>query len=533
MATTVLSQTAHDRSTTLLAINDVYRIEGLDDGAVGGLARVRTLRKELERDSPDLLMLHGGDFLFPSFASRMYRGEQMVAVLNSLDGDPFAFDLRMFAVFGNHELERPKLKDAAFLKERIDGSQFRWLGANVTFAKGPDGVPLVASRNLSKSAIVESGGIRIGLIGLTIPVVGVEYVADFAGEAAAARAEIAALKAQKAEVIVALTHLNAANDRRLLETLGDAGLDLIIGGHDHESMQFQVNGRWVLKADADARTATIVRLTKKADGGLTVTPELRKIGADSPKPDAEVQSLVNGWQARHAREFCAAVNAGPTCLDEVYGLTRTNLEAEENKIRGTETSLGDWITDRMIATFKSCGAQAAFVNSGSLRLNRDLHPGTTITRRHIEELFAYPSPLYLLKIDGATLAKVADQSVRGWPGSGTWLQVGGFGFRHGTANRTASGLTWLTAKQTRPVTAADSVLAVTGDYLINPEAGDQDGYLMLNQGQIVKTCAINGIDLKTVVIDALKAAAPDGIAPVAEGRICQGVAGAPCRLPTR
>src|SRR5262245_45066474 len=75
------------RTAVLVSLNDVYRIEGLEDGQVGGLARVRSLRKELEKDHPDLLLLHAGDFLFPSFASRMYYGEQMVAVLNDLDGD--------------------------------------------------------------------------------------------------------------------------------------------------------------------------------------------------------------------------------------------------------------------------------------------------------------------------------------------------------------------------------------------------------------------------------------------------------------
>ncbi|HQZ16404.1 MAG TPA: hypothetical protein PLD86_05965, partial [Vicinamibacteria bacterium] len=93
----------------LLAINDVYRIEGLQEGTIGGLARVRALRKELEREAPDLLMLHGGDFLFPSFASRMYAGAQMISVLNDLDGDSAAFDPRMFATLGNHEFDQRRL----------------------------------------------------------------------------------------------------------------------------------------------------------------------------------------------------------------------------------------------------------------------------------------------------------------------------------------------------------------------------------------------------------------------------------------
>lgn len=37
---------ARDRTAVLLAINDVYRIEGLQEGTIGGLARVRALRKD-------------------------------------------------------------------------------------------------------------------------------------------------------------------------------------------------------------------------------------------------------------------------------------------------------------------------------------------------------------------------------------------------------------------------------------------------------------------------------------------------------
>jgi 2',3'-cyclic-nucleotide 2'-phosphodiesterase (5'-nucleotidase family) len=524
---------ARERTAVILAINDVYRIEGLEQGALGGLARVRTLRKELERDAPDLLVLHGGDFLFPSFASRMYRGEQMISVMNALDGDAQAMDTRMFVTFGNHEFDRPRLRDAPGLLDRIETSQFRWLGGNITFKKGAEGSPIIASKKLSRTAIVESGGLRIGIFGLTIPTLGVDYIADFAGEQAAARELTAELRSQGVDVVVALTHLNAANDRALLDTLGAAGPDLIIGGHDHEAMTQDVKGRWLLKADADARSATVVRVTKTADGGLRVKHELRKMAGSSPAPDTATQSLVDDWQSRHAKAFCAESKEGPACLDEVYGRTRTDLEAEENKIRGSETSLGDFVTDRMLDAFKECGAQVAFVNSGSLRINRDLMKGTTITRRHVEELFAYPTPLHLLKLDGATMAKVADQSVRGWPGSGTWLQIAGFAYRHDTARRTASSLTWISPSKARPMAATDTVLAVASDYVVNPTVGDQDGYLMLNQSQIVPSCPADGVDLKAVVIKALKVAEPKGIAPQVQGRICQGVSGKPCLVPAR
>ena len=519
---------ARDRTAVLLAINDVYRIEGLQEGTIGGLARVRALRKELEREAPDLLMLHGGDFLFPSFASRMYAGAQMISVLNDLDGDSAAFDPRMFATLGNHEFDQRRLRDSKILTDRIEESQFRWLAGNINFANGPHGKPLVASKNLSRTALVESGGIRIGLFGLTIPTLGVEYIKDFAGEQATARELIAELRARKAEVIVGLTHLNAYEDRRLMEALGEGGPDLVIGGHEHEPVKIQVRGRWILKADAGARTATIVRLTRKADGSVVVASELRPLGGDSPAPDPQVKSLVDEWQSLQEREFCAAAKAGPDCLLERYGHSQTELEAEETKIRGRETSLGNWVADRMLEAFRPCGAQVAFMNSGGLRINGDLPAGGTIIRRHLEELIAYKTPLHLLKLDGATLLKAAEQSVRGWPGSGTWLQVAGFAFRHDTLNRSASGLTWIGSSKPRPVALGDEVLAVAADYLINPDIGDQDGYLMLNRGQVVEGCAANGQDLKDLLIRDIKAAEPAGIAPRVEGRICQGRPGAPC-----
>ncbi len=138
------------RTAVLIAINDVYRIEGVEGGKVGGLARLRALRQELEEDHPDLLLLHGGDFLFPSFASRMYKGEQMIDVLNALDGNAGADDDRMIAVVGNHEFEDKKLADAARLDQRIEASQFRWLAGNVMFKPGGDGQPLVADDRLAR-----------------------------------------------------------------------------------------------------------------------------------------------------------------------------------------------------------------------------------------------------------------------------------------------------------------------------------------------------------------------------------------------
>jgi 2',3'-cyclic-nucleotide 2'-phosphodiesterase (5'-nucleotidase family) len=506
-----------DRTAVILAINDVYRIQGLEGGRVGGLARLRSLRRELEREHPDLLLLHGGDLLFPSFLSRSFFGEQMIDVLNLMDGDGAAFDRRMFAVFGNHEFDRDAREQAGILDSRVEESQFAWLGSNIVFRRDAAG-PLVAASNLVDSALVESGGIKIGLLGLTVPIRAPGYVERFRDPISTARTFTADLRARGAEVVIALTHLPWSLDKQLLSELGSAGPDLVIGGHDHERMDLDVEGRRVLKADADARTATVAWMTRRAGGDIQVRSESIPLIEASWTRDAAVSVRVDAWLERHERMFCESAGSPPRCLGEVLGHTRTPLQAEESKIRSVETSLGDWVTDQMVATFAQCGAQAAFINAGALRLNHDLPADYAITRRHVEELFAFPAPLRLLKIDGRVLQQVVERAVQNWPGSGNWLQVSGMAFVHDQTRGTASGLTLVSSRGARRVAPDDQILVVATDFLIDRN-GNQDGYTMLGPEQVVD-CPPRSVDLKTIVVDALRAAGPRGIAPESHGRIC-------------
>jgi 2',3'-cyclic-nucleotide 2'-phosphodiesterase (5'-nucleotidase family) len=234
---------------------------------------------------------------------------------------------------------------------------------------------------------------------------------------------------------------------------------------------------------------------------------------------------VERWLALHEGLFCgqeagaSGTPVDPRCLERQLGSSRERLVAEEERIRGAETNLGDWIADRMVEAFAPCGAQAAFVNSGSLRLNQDV-PAGAITRRTIEELFAYPAPMHLLRLRGSTLQQVASQAIDGWPGAGNWLQISGFSFVHHVDSRQVSDVELVTASGRRPVRPDEEILVATVDYLFDPH-GDRDGFTMLDPSMVVGDCPVNGRDLKTdVVIPALGAAA-GGIDPRVDGRIRQ------------
>jgi 2',3'-cyclic-nucleotide 2'-phosphodiesterase (5'-nucleotidase family) len=516
---------ADARTVTILAVNDVYRIEGVDAGEHGGLARLRTLRAELQEAAPDLLVLHAGDFLFPSLLSSEYRGAQMIDMLNRLDGDAGGFDQRLFVVFGNHEFDRDKAADAAMLDDRVEESEFFWLGTNVEFAAGEDGLPLVAAENLVPTALTVSNGVRVGLFGITTDTKHPAYVARFGEPVEVARRAVRHLRDHGAEVVVALTHQTVGEDVAMLEALGDDRPDLVVGGHEHEETEEEVGGVAIRKAAAEARSASVLELGVPAGGGAPVVNH-RFVDLDATVPeDPEIAARVEEWLVRHDREYCARLAEPPGCLAEELALARIDLVAEELEIRRFETNFGSWIADRALAAYRGHGAQIAFVNAGSIRLNQNVPAGTWVSRRHVEETFPYPGDLELLAIDGATLQRVLDHAVSDWTGVGWWLQVTGLAFRHDPATGTARDLTLLAPDGPRPIRPDDQLMVVTGSYLVDP-SGDQDGYSMLAPEQRVPGAP--RIDLKQLVVDALREAGVAGIAPEVEGRICNAERAGPC-----
>jgi 5'-nucleotidase len=524
------------RGFTLMSINDVYRIEGLGTvtagaGERGGLARVRALRRELEAASGrPVLLLHGGDLVGPSLLSRRYGGEQMINVLNALDGDPEGFDEAMFVTFGNHELDGDGAEAARRLDRRVEESQFRWLAANIWF--DDDGrEPLVAAPNLTEAAVVTVGGVKVGLFGLAGDQSRPDWVLGFHDREAIARDAVASLRAAGAELVIALTHFDLTDDLALLESLGDGAPDLVIGGHDHHQLARQgAGGRWVLKADADATSAVVVKVAEGTGGELTIEPGLAHLGPKTPAPDPEVAARVAGWLERFDREQCAAEAQPPGCMGQALGRTRVPLGAEETEIRRYETNLGDWVADRLRDHFAAAVEAAdpgaplvAFVNAGALRLNQDL-PAGYIERRHVEELFPYPMAPRLLRIDGATLRRVAERAVESWSAAGHWLQISGFAFVHDPGTGTATNLTLFTPEGPHPLGDRDRVYAATVGYLVDP-AGDRDGYAMLGPQQVVSS---SQTDLRTLVADELARKWEEGIAPAVEGRICNARRAGPC-----
>jgi 5'-nucleotidase len=368
---------------------------------------VRTLRKHLESDGTPVLLLHAGDLIFPSVMSKYLAGQPMIDVLNRLDGDPLKHDSMMMVGFGNHEFDN---KDPQVLLARLNESDFEWVAMNTRWCN-----PTCDQRFPKTTDVIlrEIGGTTVGVFGLLYPMKKSYMESTDVIEAAADAVQIA--RGQGAKVVIAITHEDFDDDVDLLQKI--AGLNLIIGGHDHLYMQANVGGQWVTKADADAKSVIVYDVTYDPNSGVHTTPLRVVVDKTIPK-DPDVDARVQYWMGELAKKLGG---------NETIGTTKNLLEGVEPAVRGYETALGNLLTDAMR---KQMQTDVAILNGGSIRINDNIPPGP-ITKYDMEGVFYYTNSLVAFPLTGQQLLDLLRNGVsRADAGDGRFLQVSGISFTY-------------------------------------------------------------------------------------------------------
>ncbi|MFK8012411.1 MAG: bifunctional UDP-sugar hydrolase/5'-nucleotidase [Marinicellaceae bacterium] len=504
---------SQEKSFVVLAINDVYRTEGLSSGKVGGLARVKTIRDELISQGNEVLLLHAGDFLQPSFKSRINKGAAMIDVMNQLDNQFDAFDEDMIVTFGNHEFDKSKLKDMSLLQQRIDESEFYWLDSNINWLHH-ETLGSIQSGQIKKWLIKEKGGLKIGIYSLTTDMNHPDYIASFDDILEVSKHYVPFLKSKGADVVIALTHLQLTDDKKVLNLPQQYRPDLIVGGHEHYRQLEQIDNSWVVKADADALSAAIIQVTVDMNSNVNILPTFKDLD-ESVVQETHIQNRIQTWTNKTSVTYCQKLKLDSDCLEFGYGTTKVELVAEESEIRRFETNMGNFIADTAKAEFEYCNADIVAINSGSIRLNHNIDAGSVITRKHIEGMFPYPSDLKQIKINGSILKQMLTHTIDMWTANGHWLLVSGIKYTHNPDQQTFSQLRW--ADSNLLITDNEEFTIVVPQYLIDDNT-DHDGYHMINE-TMIQECDKNGSNLKQLVINSISNTV-GGINPKIDGRIC-------------
>ncbi len=464
---------------TILQVNDVYSTIPID--GMGGLARLATVKARMRAAGRTPLVLLAGDFLSPSVASSVFKGEQMVAGLNAAGLD--------LATLGNHEFDF----GIEVLLQRMAEAKWQWVISNV--------VDTATNRPIGGAApyVVRTfGSLTVGFIGLCLT--GDEIESSRLGQMRlvdpieAAATYIPILKREGAQMIVALTHLTFSGDRALAARFPE--IDVIVGGHEHYPITAVENRTFISKAGSDGRFIARIDLNRGDDGASERFFELMPVD-DAIPDDPATKTVVDGYEARLGTE-----------LDVVVGRSLVPLDAESLRLRVSETNLGNMVADTMRA---EVGADVALVNAGSIRGDR-VFPLGPISRRTLIAIHPFNGVICKIETTGANIRAALENGASRMPMTdGRFVQVSGLSYRVAPAATPGSRI--------REITIGGQSLDATRTYTVaitDYQIAGGDGFEMFRNQRVLV-----GPESGPLIVSALEkyVVARGTISPAVEGRI--------------
>ncbi|QTE23459.1 bifunctional metallophosphatase/5'-nucleotidase [Polaribacter cellanae] len=409
---------------TFLQLNDVYEISPIQGGEFGGMARVETVHKNLLKENKNTLLFMAGDFLNPSLIGTLkvngerVRGKQMVEVMNAMN-----FDL---VAFGNHEFDLSQQN----LQKRLNESNFPWISANVKLKTKETVIPFYKEQNGIKTPVnktfirelVDADGtkIKIGFISVCIPSNPKDYV-EYGNMILKAKESYNSIKDSVA-IVFGLTHVKLMHDKRIAKLLPN--VPLIMGGHEHTNSNNFVGNVQISKADANAKTVYIHRISyDKKTKKTIVKSELKEINK-TIETDENVGGIVDKWE----NILNAKIKDVIKNPEEIIYKTTIPLDGRDSNIRSKPTNLGQIITKAMSFAYND-KIDGAIVNGGSIRIDDQLVGN--ITPVDIFRVLPYGGDIVKVELKGSLLKRVLDYGKKA-KGTGAYLHIHNIEFKNNT-----------------------------------------------------------------------------------------------------
>uniref|UniRef100_A0AAV1TVI9 5'-nucleotidase n=1 Tax=Peronospora matthiolae TaxID=2874970 RepID=A0AAV1TVI9_9STRA len=424
----------HHLPTTIdiLSYNDVYEmlqdtVEGLK---LGGPSRVVPIAKAMRQTNPNSLVLFAGDTVSPSLWSTQFNGQHMVQAHNAIGLD--------FASLGNHEFD--------FGLENFfnvtGASTFPWLNANCyerTTNQLLRGTVPYAIKHLTDA---HNGDLVVGIFGVMYDMKDTSKRLYWEDPIEAARKQVATLQAKRVDFIIALTHQDLVDDNRFSKDV--AGVDLIIGGHDHTSMLQTNYGTPYIKADFDFRSIwkTHVKYyaAEAGTGRKTVmTHEVVPI-VESLPTDKALDAVI----AKYRTQMEALEQ-------QVIGTLCEDLDLTQEAVRTRDSKIGYLFADAARQFYGTGSADIAVMNGGGIRGDKVV-PAGNLSLGEVLSWSPFGNTLMTIQTNGASLKLFLNREMVGSCGANNALQQNGFyvhpsGFKYtykctGERVGTVSSLTW-------------------------------------------------------------------------------------------
>lgn len=397
---------------TVLFTSDVHaRVLPFDDvrqrPTRGSIAQVKSFVDATRAQVRELLVLDGGDAIqgtpLAHYALVTPVGDGQdptVAAMNLVGYDA--------AVLGNHEFNY----GLGALRRSLRQARFPWLAANLAGAQGEQ-LPV------HPHLLVKRGGVRIAVLGLTNP--NIPHwdppshlgTLAFTDPVAVAAAQVAALRARGADLVIVVLHAGFERDLATGEPDGSdyenfawrvaqvPGIDLLLTGHTHEDIPprqlgdviVAQPGRW-----AEFVTRIDLRLEKRKGRWRVASWAGANVAmADQPAHPA-VAAAVESLQRRVHAELGRIV--GTLGAPLALGGVPTRDDAAVDLVHAVQLAV--------------TGARLSL--AAPLAGARYEVPAGPLPMRALHGLYPYPNTVLMVALTGAQLRDVVEHAVRGWQG---------------------------------------------------------------------------------------------------------------------
>ena len=330
---------AANKEIVLFHTNDTH-------SRVDAFPKVKSYIKAFEGNS---LLLDAGDTFHGQSFATLENGSSIAKILSSMGYAAM--------VPGNHDFN---------------------YGQDILKSLGVEANLLLLAVNVKKNGVVayddviikEVNGVKVGILGIATPetayktkplnVVGLDFgtkesiIAD-------AQAAVDTLKAQGANVIVALAHLGIDPTSDVKSTdIAEAvtGIDVMIDGHSHSTLgkyeEFNASHKTKITSTGNyLESFGEVKITLDNESNVLDVKLRNVLTKDLTEEDTEIKGLIDGIK-----------KGQEPILNEIVGETPINLDGKRENVRSGHTNLGRLITSAML---DETGADIAITNGGGIR----------------------------------------------------------------------------------------------------------------------------------------------------------------------
>ncbi len=504
-----------DYSLTILHTNDFHArfepISKYDSGCsaedneagecFGGTARLVTAIAEARARSNNSILVDGGDQFQGTLFYTYYKGAASAEFMNKLGYTAMTV--------GNHEFD----DGPEVLRGFVDTVDFPILMSNADIS----GEPLLDGA-IQKSVIIEQGGEKLGLIGLTpqdtdeISSPGKNVT--FTDPVGAVQAEVDALTAEGVNKIIVLSHSGYATDQKIAAET--TGVDVIVGGHDNTYLS-NTSDRAKGPYPTMVGSTAIVQAYAygKFLGELNVTFDDAGEIIEATGEPLIMDAAVAEDAATKERVAELAVPL-EEIRNKVVAEAAEAIDGDRANCRHVECQMGNLVADAMLARVADQGIQIAIANGGGLRASID---AGEVTMGEVLTVLPFQNTLSTFQATGATIKEALENGMAQFDDEskdGRFPQVSGMKYTFDPAASSGERISDVMVDMAgtwEPLDLAKVYGIVTNNFVRN----GGDGYSMFaSEGMNAYDF---GPDLADVTAEYLAANAP--YTPYLDGRITQ------------